>query len=643
MKSGLLIDKNNYLEAKKLAREAILSSRSDHIKEQIHGATSSAKQLWNVANKILHRNIAPPTPDDDCQKLATSFCSYFTEKIKTIHNSISASLSTMPPSAISQQSRPYVGPILSSLPPVTVSEVAKLIHSLPNKTSPLDPLPTSILKRYAVMLSPFIARLVNESLSQGIFPKSFKTAQVLPVLKKHNLDPSIPSSYRPISNLSTISKLLERLVLKRIGPHITSSSNYTKLQSAYRPGHSTETALLHILDSSFRACGAHKAVMLVGLDLSAAFDTIRHDILTSRLSTDFGITGSALSWITSYLSDRTQFIKMGRHSSAPSVLGAGVPQGSVLGPLLFTTYTTPVSDIINQSNISFHQYADDTCLFTVLSCDNPQTMIQPLIDCVHKIQQWHLANFLQLNPTKSEVMLIGSSHQLNKIKHINSIDIAGATLPISKSIKLLGVTLDDHLHFDRHISSTVKACNYHIQAIKHVRHLLSTNIANTLACSLVTSRLDYCNSLLHGTASTRLAKLQRVQNQLAKVTTNHPSTVTSSSSNLSKLHWLPIKYRVIFKIALLTYKIISSKTPIYLNDLITTRTNNRQLRSSTSISLFQPVGNSKLINRSFSYCSPAIWNSLPPAIRSTPSLTCFKKLLKTHLFTKAFGHDPVRL
>ena len=334
---------------------------------------------------------------------------------------------------------------------------------------------------------------------------------------------------------------------------------------------------------------------------------------------------------------------MGRHSSAPSVLGAGVPQGSVLGPLLFTTYTTPVSDIINQSNISFHQYADDTCLFTVLSCDNPQTMIQPLIDCVHKIQQWHLANFLQLNPTKSEVMFIGSSHQLNKIKHINSIDIAGATLPISKSIKLLGVTLDDHLHFDRHISSTVKACNYHIQAIKHVRHLLSTNIANTLACSLVTSRLDYCNSLLHGTASTRLAKLQRVQNQLAKVTTNHPSTVTSSSSNLSKLHWLPIKYRVIFKIALLTYKIISSKTPIYLNDLITTRTNNRQLRSSTSISLFQPVGNSKLINRSFSYCSPAIWNSLPPAIRSTPSLTCFKKLLKTHLFTKAFGHDPVRL
>ena len=102
MKSRLLIDKNN-LEAKKLAREAILSSRSDHIKEQIHGATSSAKQLWNVANKILHRNIAPPTPDDDCQKLATSFCSYFTEKIKTIHNSISASLSIMPPSAILQQ------------------------------------------------------------------------------------------------------------------------------------------------------------------------------------------------------------------------------------------------------------------------------------------------------------------------------------------------------------------------------------------------------------------------------------------------------------------------------------------------------------------------------------------------------------
>ena len=199
-----------------------------------------------------------------------------------------------------------------------------------------------LLKKYALILSPILSKLANLSFSTGTYPSIFKKAQVLPLLKKPNLDPTSPANYRPISNLSTTSKLLERLLLSRLRPHITTSSNFS-FQSAYRPGFSTETALLHIFNNLSDICGKGK------------FDTINHQLLLERLKSDFGIDGLAFSWLQFYLSNRTQYVKLGNHSSSPVELLAGVPQGSVLGPLLFTTYTSPLSNIIHGFEVSFHQ------------------------------------------------------------------------------------------------------------------------------------------------------------------------------------------------------------------------------------------------------------------------------------------------
>ena len=196
-------------------------------------------------------------------------------------------------------------------------------------------------------LSPILSKLANLSFSTGTFPSIFKKAQVLPLLKKPNLDPTSPANYRPISNLSTMSILLERLLLSRLRPHITTSSNFSSFQSAYRPGFSTETALLHIFNNLSDICGKGNCAVMLGLDLSAAFDTINHQLLLERLKSDFGIDGLAFSWLQSYLSNRTQYVKLGKTSSSPVELLAGVPQGSVLGPLLFTTYTSPLSNTCN--------------------------------------------------------------------------------------------------------------------------------------------------------------------------------------------------------------------------------------------------------------------------------------------------------
>src|SRR6476619_7036548 len=166
---------------------------------------------------------------------------------------------------------------------------------LPNKTSPLDNVHTSALKTCSGVRVPLVTRLINLSFSEGCFPDQFKRAQVTPLLKKPGLDKNDPSNYRPISNLNTAGKIIEHVFLARLLPHVALTGNFSPLQSAYRKRHSTETALLKILDDLYKIIDSKSAAVLIALDLSAAFDTIDHNVLIDRLKSTFGISGSALS------------------------------------------------------------------------------------------------------------------------------------------------------------------------------------------------------------------------------------------------------------------------------------------------------------------------------------------------------------
>jgi len=226
----------------------------------------------------------------------------------------------------------------------------------------VGPIPTSLLKHCCHILAPVITRIVNLSLSIGQFCPKLKQSIINPLLKKPSFDKENVSKYRPISNLSTISKIIERVVKPRLTDHLTQNTLFNPLQSAYRKFHSTEKVLLSLHDHLIHAVGQQHVTCLCLLDLSAAFDTTDHTILLERLSQWFGVHGTVLTWFRSYLSDRSFCVKcsgilLQRHHSC-----YGVPQGSVLRPLLFSLYTTPLSSLISPFGLNHHLYADDTQL-----------------------------------------------------------------------------------------------------------------------------------------------------------------------------------------------------------------------------------------------------------------------------------------
>ena len=290
--------------------------------------------------------------------------------------------------------------------------------------------------------------------------------------------------------------------------------------------------------------------------MSAAFDTLDHITLLHRLQHTFGFSGYAIAWIRSYLTDRSSFVKIDSSSSPSTTILIGVPQGSVLGPLLFVLFISPIANVINpdQSNqnntVSFHQYADDTQLYIGTNSSELTTKIASIESCTRRVHNWLLNNGLHLNPSKSEAIAFYNprSKPLAALaESIGTVSVAGSPIKLQTSIKNLGVYFDSKMSFDEQVSETCKACYFHIRALRHIRASLTTEASKTIAAAIVGSRLDFCNSLLAGTSVSNLTRLQRVQNTLAQVVAQKPR-FCHITPVLSDLHWLPVATELVSKL-----------------------------------------------------------------------------------------------
>ena len=532
----------------------------------------------------------------------------------------------------------FSGTPLSEFKPVSCEEVRKIICKSPSKSCVLDPIPTWLLKKCIDELVPVLTTVCNLSLSCADFSDSLKLSFVIPLIKKITLDCEILKNYRPVSNLSFLSKLIERIVSSQFIDHLKLNGLYEIYQSAYKQFHSTETALLRVQNDLLRSVDESGGAILILLDLSAAFDTIDHEKLLALLNTTFGIQGSALKWINSYLSDRSQSVLINGETSEKLNLKWGVPQGSVLGPILFTIYTTPLANVIRKHGVEFHLYADDTQLYLGFRPASPTSKadtIKKLEDCIEDIRKWMAENLLKLNDDKTEVLLITPRDQAESLAvNVGGFDIAPGVAPPRN----LGVLFDSSMCLNHHINKLCKSLNYNIYSIGKIRRYLDKSTAETLVNCIVTSKLDYCNSLLYGIHGYQLERLQRCHNNAARVITltrkyEHITPV------LRELHWLPVKFRIIYKILVMAHKSLHDHGPVYLRDLLEWYQPPRSLRSESKHQLREPSWRLKTFGaRRFEFAAPHLWNNvLPTNLRSEPSVDEFKSKLKTHLFSMAYS------
>ena len=424
--------------------------------------------------------------------------------------------------------------------------------------------------------------------------------------------------------------------MARIVPHVSASPGFNPVQSAYRKHHSTETALLKITDDIYAGFGDHRSTILVALDQSAAFDCIDHRTLILRLHVTFGLTGKVLNWVSSYLESRSSFVRWRLNSSTVCLVNTGVPQGSVLSPLLFSLYIAPLSGVISSFGVRHHQYADDTQIYIAAStADLPATLSQ-LENCTSSVHAWLEANGLQLNPSKSEVIQFTATRGRDRVDDVTSLQVSSAAIQQSPTIKSLGVSLDPKLSFDQHVANVCKACYCHARALRHIRESLPDNVVRTVACSVVGSRLDYCNSLFVGMSKSNFAKLQRVQNTLARIVLRR-GKFEHITPALKELHWLPIEQRVTYKLAVLAYNIKTTGQPVYLRELLPDYEPACTLRSSSKHFLFYSGAGSVLAARGFRHSALAAWNNLPNSLRDCDTLDNFKHKLNAHFFNLAFA------
>ena len=288
-------------------------------------------------------------------------------------------------------------------------------------------------------------------------------------------------------------------------------------QSAYRPGHSTETALLKVTNDLFLSLNKGNISVLALLDFSSAFDTIDHTILVHRLHTDFGFTDTVLQWFSSYLTDRTHYVSLSNHCSAFAPVHSGVPQGSVLGPMLFTMYIKPLSAIIDSHSIIHHSFADDLQLQMSAPPDRISELLHSMQSCISDVKAWATANMPKLNDSKTELMLVTSKRSKHLHNLPTSITIGNAQIPFKQSVKNLGFTLDCHLTMNAHVSNITRTCYFELCRLASIRRFLTSTATATLVSAFVLSRIDYCNSLLFGSTHDVTSHLQRIHNYAARV------------------------------------------------------------------------------------------------------------------------------
>ena len=612
-------------------KNMLIFNKRKFLSDKVMQTRGDVKALYQLTNNLTSQTNENPLPKEkDDQEMADEFAEFFLQKILKIRELFE----NIP--YIDVMSDPSV-PVLRCFAPMTQDQVKGLILSMKTKSCELDPIPTYILKSNLEAFLPYLTKIVNLSITRGEFDQEWKSAIVRPLLKKAGSD-LICKNYRLVSNLQFVLKLVEKAILSQFIVHCDNYDLLPDYQSAYRRGYSCETAVLRLINDVLWSMERQCVTPCLLLDLSAAFDTVDHDLFISIMEEIFAIKDTALQWFEQYLRPRSFRVVIGDKFSSPMNLTFSVPQGSAAGANFFVAYCQSLQKCI-EDDVNLNGFADDHFIDTHFKPGDREAenlSISKLKSSFTNIEQWMGGMRLKLNSDKTEFIIFGNQIQLNKL-HTDSITISGDTcIKCADVVKCLGTLIDKNVKFTDHVNTKCKVALYNFHRINSIRKYLSREACETLVLSLVISHLDYSNSVLVGCPDVLINKFQRIQNMCAKLVLSR-SRSSSATDALKTLHWLPIRLRIRFKIVCLVHKCIHGTAPRYLKNLLTFKTFTRTLRSTTDNDLLLEIPKTKLktfASRSFSVKGPEFWNQIPKELRIIKSLELFKSKLKTLYFQK---------
>ena len=510
--------------------------------------------------------------------------------------------------------------------PETAETIEKLIHRIkPNVATGIDGLPARLIKEATPVIVNNIKDMVNLSYETNTFPDQLKVATVKAIHKKGGTND--PSQYRPVSILTIISKIFERSAVDQLVTYYNTHNLLNPRQHAYRKYHSTTTSLFELTETIKKHIDNGNFVAIAALDLSKAFDSLAHNLILRKLD-EIGLNATATNWVKSYLMSRKQMVKFGNIKSKMEYVESGVPQGSILGPLLFITCTNDIMEKLNAYEI--FSYADDMQI--VIKGKNVQELGKQLEIAIKKANEYYNANSLLCNPTKTEVLLLGTKMRLSKAETLKvevTTSEESKVLVGEKSLKLLGVHIDQSLDWNKQIAHAKQKAINSIRNLHRVNNIIPMKQRRVLYTSLVTPHFSYADIIWNNCGAANCNKLQQAQNFAAKSMLGL-NKYSSSTQALQKLELIPLADKRKINLVVHVKKSFEGRAPQNIQQLYKNQTSNVNNRSAKRGDLNYPPHKLQQYQNGSLYSSIKAWNSTPSDLRNN-NLTSFKKNLQTYL------------
>ena len=609
----------HYRHQRNAVKTHLARARREFLDRQL--LNSDRREFWSHLRRYY---IAPSNSTSTAQRTTSTEqrarADRFNEYFSTVGSRIAADLSDDVTVGVAPRP-PIVVSASFKLGPATLPELARAVRQM-NSAGAVGPdgVPLSAVKRCFAVIGPYLLRIVNKSLTTGVFPEAWKIAEVVPIPKSKG-GSNDPSSHRPISLLSHLSKLLEKVVCNQLTQYLTDNDILYQRQYAYRRGHSTEDAMLDAVEWISQNQERGEVTSIATVDLSKAFDSVDHGVLLSKL----GWYGIDSTWFQSYLDGRRQLVRGGE---TVHPVRFGVPQGSIAGPVLFSLFINDLHCHLPECRVI--SYADDTQLFNHSLPDpkNIASLNEILQKSLEAMQRWYASNSLRMNPDKTDLILVGTRQNIAKVKDFK-ISVAQSIIEPSSSIKLLGVTVDPHLSWDFHISSVVRKCNAILMSLYRFRDHFSNETLKLIIETHVFPHILYCISVWGGTTKKNMAKIKKLINFGARIVTGVRRR-ESISPTVTCLGWAQIGELVKKRDLLKVFKAIHNQsTPISIRRMFVPRSevSSRVTRSVEAGAIENQKCRLSSTRRAFRYRAIALWNQLPPAVTSQPTLAAFQAAL----------------